>query len=91
MRKRLAGLFKRKEPSSAEIARKRLQIIISADKGPDDEDIMANFKRDLLDIISRNFNVQISEIEKYVNVDMAQVVGQSTYELNITLPNKEML
>ena len=72
MRKRFAALFKRQQQSSADIAKKRLQIIISADKSSNDN-VMAQFKRELLDVISRNFNVDIADIEESVQVDMEQV------------------
>ena len=52
---------------------------------------MAQFKRELLDVISRNFNVDIADIEESVQVDMEQVDGKSTLELNITLPSREHL
>lgn len=90
MRKRFAALFKRQQQSSADIAKKRLQIIISADKSSNDN-VMAQFKRELLDVISRNFNVDIADIEESVQVDMEQVDGKSTLELNITLPSREHL
>lgn len=93
MRKQLAALFKRKPQaqSSADIAKKRLQIIISSDKGSSDDNVMAQFKRDLLDVIARNFKVNIGEIEESVKVGMEQINGQSTLELNITLPSQELI
>ncbi len=87
MKKCLAALFRRRvDVSSADIAKKRLQIIISADKDANDDAVMAQFKRDLLEVIARNFNVNISDIQESVKVDMEQKDGQSTLELNITLP-----
>ena len=87
MKKCLAALFRRRtDVCSADIAKKRLQIIISADKDANDGAVMAQFKRDLLEVIARNFNVNISDIQESVKVDMEQKDGQSTLELNITLP-----
>lgn len=77
--------------SSADIAKKRLQIIISADKNSDEDHVMEQFKRDLLEVISRNFKVNIDDIQESVKVDMGQRNGQSTLELNITLPNQESI
>lgn len=91
MKKCLAALFRRQQisRSSADIAKKRLQIIISADKTSGEDHVMAQFKQDLLDLIARNFNVSIDEIQESVKVDMGQRNGQSTLELNITLPNQD--
>ena len=91
MRKRFKYLFRSKKPTSAELAKKRLQIIIQADKTTHGSDtVMEQFRRDLLDVISRNFKVDISELQEAVKVDMGQKDGQSTLELNITLPNQEL-
>ena len=90
MRKRFKYLFRKKQESSADIARKRLQIIISADKTDNHDTKMEQFKRDLLDVIARNFDVKITDIQEAVNVDVGERDGQSTLELNITLPNKEL-
>ena len=92
MRKRLKYLFRRERVTSADLAKKRLQIIISADKTDHNNDsVMENFRRDLLDVISRNFKVDINDLQESVKVDMDQKDGQSTLELNITLPNQEAI
>ena len=83
-------IFCKAPPPTANIARERLKIIISAERNKRNPNFMQEFKQDLLKVIAKNFNVEIDQIENSVNVDMAKRNGQSTLELNIALPDNSI-
>lgn len=75
----------RNKPSSAAIAKERLQIIVAHERGHNDEpDYLPELQKELVEVI-----------RKYVNIDNDQVQvaldNQGNYsilELNVTLPER---
>lgn len=71
-------------PTTASIAKERLQIIVQHQRGNQDTtDFMPKLQKELIEVISR-----------YVNIDPSQVVvalerndQRSVLELNITMPD----
>lgn len=71
-------------PSTASIAKERLQIIVQHQRGnQDNTDFMPKLQKELIEVISR-----------YVNIDPSQVIvalerndQRSVLELNITMPD----
>ncbi len=75
----------RKKPSTASIAKERLQIIVAHERGRTDEpDYLPDLQKDLVEVI-----------RKYVQIDNDQVQvaldnqgNCSILELNVTLPDR---
>jgi len=75
-----------KQPSSAKIAKERLQILIAHERqqgqGPD---YLPRLEKDLLEVIRRYVDVS----DEAVSVRVEHADGMEMLELNITLPERE--
>jgi cell division topological specificity factor len=78
------NFLKRKE-TTADIAKKRLQIIVSHQRGGEDEqqDFIPALQRELITVISKYVKVD----EDQVKVELERTGDCSILELNITLPD----
>ncbi len=75
----------RKEPSSASIARERLQILVASErKQRGQPDFMPALQRDLLEVIRKYVPIDDDQVQ----VEMANQGDYSILELNITLPER---
>ncbi len=75
----------RKEPSSASIARERLQILVASErKLRDQPDFMPALQRDILEVIRKYIPIEDDQVQ----VEMANQGDYSILELNITLPER---
>ena len=69
--------------NSAQVAKERLQIIISHERGKRDQpDYLAAMQRDLLDVIAKYVNINKED----VRVELERQEGCSVLELNVILP-----
>ncbi len=77
--------FKRSKPSTAKIAKERLQIVIAHERidrsGPD---YLPSLRRDILDVIRKYVTVS----EEQVNVQFEKGADYDVLELNIALPER---
>lgn len=69
--------------SAAQVAKERLQIIVSHETSHDDEHFINDLQRELLQVISKYVNIDPEQIK----VQLEKHGGQSVLELNVTLPD----
>lgn len=88
----IKNIFGKTEQTSATTAKERLQIIISNERRKRDTlDFLPNLQLDLIQVISKYFNVDEEKIKEQVKVDLEnRDDGQSVLELNITLPEASL-
>ena len=80
---RFLDYFRSKKPSSASVAKERLQIIVAHERGRRDQpDYLPQLQQELLAVIRKY--VQISDDMVQVEVDRND--NCSILELNVTLP-----
>jgi cell division topological specificity factor len=73
---------------SARFAKERLQIIISHERAKRDKpDYFAAMQKDILDVIARYVNINKDD----VRVELERQEGCSVLELNIILPQEELV
>ncbi len=73
------------QPSTASIAKERLQIIVQHQRGAQDQvDFMPKLQQELLEVISRYVKVD----PNLVKVALERSDDRSVLELNITLPER---
>lgn len=76
----------RKEPTSASVAKERLQIIVAHERGKRSQpDYLPQLQRDLLEVIRKYIPIEQDQIQ----VELANQGNCSILELNITLPDPE--
>ncbi len=76
----------RKEPSSASVAKERLQIIVAHERGRRSQpDYLPQLQKDLLEVIRKYIPIEQDQIQ----VELANQDNCSVLELNITLPDPE--
>lgn len=76
----------RKEPSSASVAKERLQIIVAHERGKKSQpDYLPKLQKDLLEVIRKYIPIEQDQIQ----VELATQDNCSVLELNITLPEEE--
>ena len=76
----------RKQPSTASIAKERLQIIVAHERGKrSTPDYLPQLQKDLLEVISKYITIDQDQIQ----VELASQDNCSVLELNITLPDSE--
>ena len=82
---RLFRLFSRPEPASANVARERLQILLSHERGVlgKQPDLLARLREDILAAVSRHVALDPEKVK--VRMDRGKNV--STLEVDIELPN----
>lgn len=75
----------RKAPSSASIAKERLQIIVAHERGNRSQpDYLPQLQKDLLEVIRKYVPIE----QEQVQVELASQGSCSILELNITLPER---
>ncbi|HET8708239.1 MAG TPA: cell division topological specificity factor MinE [Pseudomonadales bacterium] len=78
--------FRRTKPTTANVAKERLQIIVAHERVQRGQpDWMPQLQRDILDVISKYIEINRDQ----VNVSLDQNGDFSVLELNITLPQHE--
>lgn len=76
----------KKEPSTASIAKERLQIIVAHERGQRSKpDYLPELQKDLLEVICKYITIDQDQIQ----VELATQDNCSVLELNITLPDPE--
>ena len=78
-------LKQRKDTTTADIAKKRLQIIVSHQRGGEEEqkDFIPKLQQELIAVISKYVEVD----QEQVKVELERTGDCSILELNITLPD----
>ena len=86
MKRFLERIFNTRKPSSASIAKERLQIIVSHERTKQNNpDFIAKLQKELVNVIAKYVHID----PEAVKVDLGQTENRSVLELNITLPNLE--
>ncbi len=79
----LLDYFRSSRPSSAAIAKERLQILVAHERSQRDKpDYLAALQRDLLEVVRKYVNVD----QDAITVRMEQDENREVLELNIILP-----
>jgi cell division topological specificity factor len=82
----LLDYFKSTKPSSAAIAKERLQILVAHERSSRNQpSYLPQLKKELLEVIQKYFKVS----EETISVSLEQDDERETLELNITLPDEE--
>jgi cell division topological specificity factor len=82
----LLDYFKTTRPSSASIARERLQILVSHERNADKQpSYLPQLQKDLLDVIKKYVDVD----QDAISINFEQDERQEVLELNIVLPDEE--
>ena len=90
--KRMLKLFQSNKKSSASIAKERLQIIISHERTKKDRaHLLASMQQELIEVIAKHLQLEPGSVKDQIKLDLAQNEGQSVLELNITLPDEELV
>ena len=83
----LLDYFKSSKPSSASIAKERLQILVAHERSSRHQpSYLPKLKQELLAVIQKYFHVD----ETSVSVNLEQDDDRETLELNIVLPDEEL-
>ncbi len=79
------NFLKQRKDTTADIAKKRLQIIVSHQRGGDEEqkDFIPKLQQELINVISKYVKVD----QDQVKVELERTGDCSILELNITLPD----
>jgi cell division topological specificity factor len=81
----LMDYFRSSRPSSAAIAKERLQILVAHERSQRNKpDYLADLQRDILDVIRKYVNVD----QDAITVTMEQDDSREILELNIVLPEE---
>jgi cell division topological specificity factor len=82
----LLDYFRTTKPSSAAIAKERLQILVAHERSSHNQpSYLPQLKKELLEVIGKYFNVS----EETISVSLEQDDDREILELNITLPDEE--
>jgi cell division topological specificity factor len=82
----LLDYFKTTKPSSAAIAKERLQILVAHERSSRHQpSYLPQLKKELMEVIQRYFKVS----EETISVSLEQDDEREILELNITLPDEE--
>ncbi|NOQ35852.1 MAG: cell division topological specificity factor MinE [Methylococcaceae bacterium] len=82
----LLDYFKSSKPTSASIAKERLQILVAHERASlNQPSYLPKLKQELLQVIQKYFEVN----ENSISVNMEQDDERETLELNIILPDEE--
>lgn len=83
----LLDYFKTSKPSSAAIAKERLQILVAHERASRNQPAyLPKLKQELLAVIQKYFKVS----EETISVNLEQDEDRETLELNIILPDEEL-
>ena len=76
----------RRPQDTARVAKERLQIIISHERGQRDKpDFLAQMQKELLDVIAKYVPINRED----VRVELERIDGCSVLELNVVLPQQD--
>lgn len=84
----LSDLFSRRPPTSGSIARNRLQILLSHERGNNSENnsaLIQILQSEILEVLSRHFPVD----QDKVNIKLDRHDTHSTLEIDIEVPEDE--
>lgn len=78
--------FKSKaEPSSASVAKERLQIIVAHERGKRQQpDYLPQMQKEIIDVIRKYVNIDSQDVQ----IQLENTDDCSILELNVTLPDK---
>lgn len=78
--------FKNKnEPSSASVAKDRLQIIVAHERGRRQQpDYLPQMQQEIIDVIRKYVNVDSEDVQ----IQLENIEDCSVLELNVTLPDR---
>ncbi|MEO9653406.1 cell division topological specificity factor MinE [Marinomonas dokdonensis] len=75
----------RSEPSSASVAKDRLQIIVAHERGRRQQpDYMPQMQQEIIDVIRKYVNVDSEDVQ----IQLENIEDCSVLELNVTLPDR---
>lgn len=81
----LFSFFRKKEPSSAAIAKERLQIIVAhGGRRPSSPDFLPQLQKDILEVVRKYVQVD----EKQINLSLDRKADCEVLELNISFPDQ---
>ena len=81
----LLDLFRKPKVSSAQLAKERLQIVISHERATrGSPDYLPRLKQDILEVIRRYHAIDDEQVELHVDKEG----GREVLELNVTLGNQ---
>lgn len=90
--KRLLNIFTQKRETSASVAKERLQIIISHERRQNSRaNLLANMQHELVEVVAKHLNLNPAIVKDQVRLDVAHNEGHSILEVNITLPDEELI
>ena len=90
--RRILNMFQQNKRTSACVAKERLQIIISHERGKNQRaNLLASLQQEIVDVIAKHLNLDAALVKDQVRLDLAQNQGHSVLELNITLPDDELV
>jgi cell division topological specificity factor len=83
----LLDYFKASKPSSASIAKERLQILVAHERASlNQAAYLPKLKQELLEVIQKYFNVN----QDSITVQLEQDDERETLELNVVFPDEEL-
>ncbi len=83
----LFDLFKSKKPSSAELAKERLKIIVEHSRADAKRpDYLNKMRLEILEVVSKYVDIELNDI----NTNIAQQGDSEVLELNIVLPDEKI-
>lgn len=81
----LFSFFRKKEPTSAAIAKERLQIIVAhGGRRPSSPDFLAQLQKDILEVVRKYIQVE----EDQINLSLDRKEDCEVLELNIAIPDQ---
>lgn len=84
--RRILDFFRGPKQSAAQVAKERLQIIVSHESARHSQDFIKDLQAELLEVISKYVNID----RRHIKVQLEQHGDQSVLELNVTLPDKQL-
>ena len=82
----LLDYFKRSKPSTASIAKERLQILVAHERASRNQPAyLPKLKQELLEVIQKYFEVH----EESISVNLEQDSERETLEINVVFPDEE--
>lgn len=91
--RRLLNYFRKEKNPSAALAKERLQIIISHERlhSSNRANLLSSMQQELVEVIAKHLRVDTAKVREQVKFDFAQNDGHSVLELNITLPDEDII
>lgn len=80
---------KKKEPTSAFLAKERLQIIIASSNKNSDFTFIPKLEQEILALVKKYIEIDENDVDMKVDID--DKTGLKTLELNVSLPDGQKL